>query len=322
MADTITFTAGGQYITVQKPWYGYEVSVHMPIITAEKYPFGYEFRDLFSDGSKDYRVLHTAKFMLPAAQKSDLNDFFRSAQLGRCETVTLSLGATPSGFFPFGPDQGDVGDFTLHLIDRVQGGQLWEPWKYWQDDLSFVMVSAPGYSPAAGASQGTVSIGTVSGLLYPQDGFRPVSHYNHRTDLSVSGVPHSVDGVESGDGWETAWDQVCNTGNAAALIAYLTGASGRAQAIDLTVGSDGYPYGMDKGDSGVYNSQFLGSERTGSEIVLRVRHDGYNRFTIPLSFWLNSRLSIGGGWQDTDGAGVILQDTDGAATIYQDVDAP
>lgn len=307
-----------RYVIVNAPGYGYSVDCVLPIVSPEKHPAGYTFFDRDTLKVNHYRVLNTATWQLPTAQKVALNSFLRDADMGRCENFIMRLGATPTGFFPFGPDYGDVGDFTVRLIGQQQSGIQFSPWRYWQDRLSFVLVTAPAYALPTDVDQGSFEIGSVDGLLFPQNGFKPESRYNHRTDLSISGVPSSIDGLASQDSWESAWEQQCNQSKAAALVSFLTGATGRSAEIAILAGDYYYLYGTDKGSSGLYACHFLGSERQEKKMVLSVRHDGYNRFTIPLRFWFTGLVSAGGSLQDTDGAAVVYQDTDGAETIIQD----
>jgi hypothetical protein len=287
MPGTMIFTAGVTSITINLPIYPYSCELHMPITVVERHPTGYAPGfDADATKASDYRILNTGKWQLPAAQKSALNVFFRDAALGRAETVTLNLGATPTGFFPFGPDKGDSGSFSVRLIAQQQGGMLLSPFKYWQDNISLVLVTAPAFTAGAGTAQGSFQIGTVTGLCYPQNTFAPVSQYNFRTDLSRSGVPHSVDGLTASDAWETQFDQQCNTGNAAALVAYLQVA--RAGDITIISAANYYVFGMDQGGAGTYTTRFLGSSRSKNEIVIKMTCENVNRWTVPLEFWMVS----------------------------------
>jgi hypothetical protein len=272
-------------ITLNNPVGAYSVALHMPITIPEKHPAGYgPAFDADNSGALDYRIIDTATWKLPAAQKAALNGFFRDAALGRAETVKLRLGSTSTGFFPGGPDLGDVGDFTVRVVSQDQGGMLLEPWKYWQDTLALVIVTAPSYTPEAGAAQGSLTIGTVDGLMYPQAGFNAMSRYNLRTDLSRSGVPYSVDGRVAADAWESEWLQRCNNGLAAELVEYL--ATARGGDIDIVSAPNYWVYGADNLAEASYSSRFLGSSRTRNDVVLKMTCEKYNHWSIPLRFAL------------------------------------
>jgi hypothetical protein len=172
-------------------------------------------------------------------------------------------------------------------------------------------------NPTSGDSQGGVDIAGVTGLMYPQNGFKPVSNYNHRTDISRTGTPYSIDGLTSSDSWETTFDLQCNDYKASELIRALSdSATGRAGDVSMFFPNYSYPFGMDQGSGGNYSGKLLGSERTKNEVIIKTRHDRYGQWTIPLSFWMGSKVGVS--LQDVDGAATSLQDTDGALVIYQD----
>lgn len=285
---TMTFTAGANSISVNLPGFGYESELHMPIQIEHAEDGSYSFWDNNELGAADYRLCSTASLQLPPAQKSIMNEFFRNSLKGRCETISLALGSDPTGFFPFLPDKGDIGTFTVRLIDRKQSGMLLRPWKWFQDDIVMIMVSSPAYTAAAGIDQGPFRIGDISGLLFPQEGIKPEPSYQFLTELSRSGVPDSVDAPMAADCWSTSFEQNCNTGKAAALITYLRGR--RTDDIDIEGPSNFYVYGMDQDDSGTYHSKLLGSSFDENEMVLKVKHEYFNRFTIPLSFWMKEKV--------------------------------
>lgn len=288
MSKTIRFTgADGTYIDVNRPSWQYDVDIHMPITISDIEPDGYSFFDVSNNGAYDYRILSTAKLQLPAAQKANLNSFFKSTLKGRCETVTMALGSDPTGFFPFGPDLGDSGTFSVHVLSRTQSGQLLQPWKYWEDDIALVLVPpSPAYTPARGAIQGSLQIGTITGLMAPQAGFNPASNYKYQTLITRTGTPYSQDGREASDFWETSWDQQCNNGNASVLVAFLVSTAGRTADITITTPAAQYPYGSDKLSGGSFVSRFLGSSRSKNEVIIKISHNAYNHFLIPLSFWM------------------------------------
>jgi hypothetical protein len=272
-------------ITLNNPVGAYSCSLRMPITIAEKHPAGYaEPFDADPAGSCDYRVMETATWQLPADQKAALNAFLRNASYGRAENITLRLGATPTGFFPAGPDLGDVGDFVVRVVSQDQGGMLLEPWKYWSDTLALAIVTAPAYTAAAGAAQGSLTIGTVDTLMYPQAGFNPTSRYNVRTDLSRTGVPYSVDGRAATDAWESEWLQRCNNGLAAELVEYLSGA--RGGDIDIVGAANYWIFGADNLAAASYSCKFIGSSRTRNEVVIKMTCEKYNHWSIPLRFAL------------------------------------
>jgi hypothetical protein len=318
---TLQFVSGVNTITIRMPDFGYTTEIHMPIYSAQKHPFGYTFFDVDSTGGSDYRVLSTSNWLLTPAEKSALNGFFNDPDVGRCETVTMRLGASPTGFFPFGPDKGDKGDFTVRLLEQNQGGATYSPLIYFRDELKFIMVTAPAYTPGAQTTEGPFQIGNITGLMPPQIDIKAQSQYNCVQSLSRNGTPYLMDGLNISDSYETSFEQWCNDTNAAALVAYLVNTI-RTEHVDITSGSNYYLFGIDNVSSGTYKCNFLGSEMTKNEIILKLNHNRYNRWTIPLSFCIIDSYPEPAKYQDmTDLSTVLLwQDTTDliGTTLYQD----
>lgn len=128
----VTFTAGANSIQVDMPVYGYTCDIVMPIFSQQDSNGAWSFFDppkSSSDatlGYYDYRTLNTAMWRIPAAQQTLLSAFFQDATLGRGEPIVMMLQAN-SGFYPFGPDKGDTGAFTVQLISQEQSGSLENP---------------------------------------------------------------------------------------------------------------------------------------------------------------------------------------------------
>jgi hypothetical protein len=296
--DTVTFstTAGGSSFTVNRPAWGYEVEIHMPITVSKAADGTYGFFDPVDEdgyaGTYDYRVLSSALWRMTAAQKTNLNAFMRDPALGRAVDFNIDLGETASGFFPGGPDLYDNGTFRVREVSREQSGRQVRPWRWFEDDGALVIVT-PEDDPRdyyTAWSQGKLFIGDIAtGFMYPQDGFKPSAQYSLQTQLLITGVPSSINGPVAGDSWETSFELLCNTKNAAALISYLT--THRTNDMTLQVPAYHDPFGIDQiAFYGTYTAKFLGSERTDREMILRVKHIGHEQFLIPLSFWMKGKL--------------------------------
>jgi hypothetical protein len=220
-----------------------------------------------------------------------MNAFLRNVTSGRAENFILRLGENHTGFYPFGPDRGDYGDFTVRLLTQEQSGCLREPYQWFEDTLSLVMVNfptAPMVFP--GLVQGGMSIGDfATGLMFPQNGINPKVSYNLQTGLGMSGVPNSLDGNLLSDQWECEFELSCNASNTVNTILQLLTVT-RTQDVNIITPAGYFLYGADKGSSGTYTSKFLGSSHDGKELILKVSHIGIDQFSIPLSFWLKEKL--------------------------------
>ena len=298
-------------LTINRPLHEYTAEIHMPIETIKSQIGDWHFFDNDASGSSDYRLC-TMNLELPVIQKQDLNDWIRLDNQGRALPFKMYIdsglsgavaGDASDGFYPFGPDLyavGNSGDTSYSCIvqpvQHEQGGALWQPFRWFEDKLTLLLVSPVSALPVSslcstgGQAQGPLSFGMVSGLMFPQDGFKPKPAYNYDIGVSLAGVPGVVDAVT--DYYETSFEVAANLGNAAALISMLTGitgTSGRANSMTFYAVSNGsqpdpYPFGIDNpsGEEG-FSVHLLGAEKKDNEIVLKITHESYNRFRIPLT---------------------------------------
>jgi len=121
--------------------------------------------------------------------------------------------------------------------------------------------------------------------MFPQDGFKPKTAYNYQVGTSLAGIPNVVDAET--DYYETTFDLAANLGNAALLVNRLTAVIRKAP-FSFSTGSatEAYPFGADFAQgSSPYTVNLLGSDRKDNEIVLKITHESYNRFQIPLNLY-------------------------------------
>jgi hypothetical protein len=230
--------------------------------------------------SHDYRMLRNVEWLINASDMGYLSQFFRNSSYARSSTFELILGSTPTGFFPAGPDLGDVGTFTFRMIETPnQSGVLYRPWKRFTQNMSFVLVSAPSYTPPPQLSEGDFQIGTVSGLLWPQDGIDYDMQYLNTTVTSSSGVPYSLDQSSRDDIFVARFLQQGNLSKMAALVNYLKSASGRTLDISVVAPSGMYFAGIDRGSSDTYTTKLVST-------TLSIEHNRFDGFEVPLEFWV------------------------------------
>jgi hypothetical protein len=215
----------------------------------------------------------------------------------RGETVQMQLGATATGFFPFGPDKGDLGTFTVRILSWTDGPRLYEPLGYATVDVEMVMVTAPSYTPGAATSEGTLQVGTVTTLRYPQQDsdVDPLGQYRTRSDLTRSGAPYVWDLSYAADRWISEWAQPMNSLNAAALTAFLISASGRGSEIDIVSGDGSFLFGIEQTEQinwlggGTYTAKLILGDEDGT--TLKLTAVDVNRWVLPLRWWMTSRAA-------------------------------
>jgi hypothetical protein len=193
---------------------------------------------------------------------------------GRARDWTLTMDSD-SGFFPFGPDKGDVGPFTAAVGCEI-GPALSSPYKMYRNKFSVTNTgSYPAYSAPTTTDTGPLTIGTVTNLRFPRAWY--VAKEVVATDVLTTEGSTSYwrNYGKLGDSWETNFEIRCSTAKAAALLAYLTGtARGGAFSILSTLGS--YPFGRNKSSAGPFDVKLTSP-------ILTVTHQEYNWFNIGLS---------------------------------------
>jgi hypothetical protein len=285
-ADNVTTTS------CKIPEYGYDVEIHLPIHVAEKHPFGYSMFD--AGTAYDYRILSINSILFDVPNHESLVGYFNDATFGRGENVTFQLGATPTGFFPFGADLGDKGNFVCRVLDFQESGVLYSPYKYVNSQWRFVLVSAPAYTLPTEIDQGDLVIDEVSGLMPMQKDVDLEIHRAIRTDLTRDGSPYSVDGVANlkppyARGGEVAFhrditlDLILNKSKAAALLYTIVNSIRTDARTFQTSNYNKAIYGaLDINPDFYLDALFLGSERTENEIIYRIAHETHDRFTMQI----------------------------------------
>lgn len=290
--DTMRLTdmSTGAHIDIYRTQWPYKTEIHAPICISQASDGTYPDNGFFDPGLEyDYRILNMSALMLPASQKINLNAFLNSVSQGRCENFILDLGIDSTGFYPFGIDIGDAGTFIVRVISRTQSGMKTDPWKWFTDEISMVLIDSTGAGSTeglVGRNEGVFYIGDIeNGFIMPDDGYEPESNYNFSTGITVSGVPHSIDNPKSSDYYTTKFTLSSNAYATNELITQLM-TSTRTADIILRAPDSFCMFGVDLiGHAGNYTCKFLGSSKTDKEVVLIIKHIHYDRFETELTFW-------------------------------------
>jgi len=269
---TVTMRLGADSVTIRTPQYRYIALLNMGLHYA-KTTYGYSVWD---DGlGYDYRTCKVSKWLLDSDECQALNAFLTTTSRGL--PFTLDLGDTPSGFFPFGPDYGDCGEFTVQLIDFNLSGILFDPKKFFNASVELRCIAHPTYTPADPIQQGNLRIGRVSGLPTPQVEVSPDCYASTVTVSRRGGALSVIDLGVPADRSETKFELALNTSNAAALVAELQYI--RADDCSIVTPVNSYLFGVPGGGSGTYITKQLSP-------TLNITHQGCNRFSTALNCWL------------------------------------
>lgn len=273
---SIEIHTNGVVYTVSSPEIGYSVQIAVAIQHIPTVPFGY---NLWDNGvARDYRT-SKASFLMSQSDTASLIDIFANKNKGRGISATLRLGAgssAGSGYYPFGPDHGDRGDFDVRILTVDPGPQLEEPWLWYRTVLEMVEESNPAYVLPAEQDEGDVEIGTIDGLRWPTAFPAPGISYGMTTQLTRNGTAYTVDKRADADSYTTNMPMRLRQNKAAALIDHLV-TTVRAANVTITPGaSNGYIFGAQKGE-GPFVCNWL-------DEVVPISHTGWDQFEFPLNF--------------------------------------
>jgi hypothetical protein len=280
-------------VVLPRPEYGYEVEIHFPISQVK----AADGTRSFYCNAPPYRILLASSFIMNPQDKRQLDDFLRITVRGA--GIVLDLGTDPTGFYPFGPDFGDYGQFPCCLTGQTPTGQLFAPFGWFGDDYHLVMTAQPIQTPAyafgSRRRQGDFSITVGSVLLndlpYPENGFTVKNSYSYTTSLSKTGVPSTIDGRNSADNYVSEFELSLYRENAAAMVNAIADTFNNGVSLCTITDCGFYVFGINNGKKGIYDScRFLGSsdDGAGNEIVVKVTHSTFDCFKIPLAFALST----------------------------------
>lgn len=272
----IRFTnAGGSYVDIAPPVYPYQTIISMPLDIER---LDTRLYSVYDHGSGYDRRWCRCTFELTAEQTSTLTAFLitTGATYGRAVELTLEM-ASDVRFFPFGPDQTPVGGFDVSVV--LQPDQRFGDMPLGYGIIHAVIYKSdgawPAYSLPTEVSEGGMTVGTVSGLRFPQEWFSPAVTYGYDVAHTQGAETLFVDRGSGRDAYETACKLTLNESKAAALINYLTGTA-RGSTFSLVTPAGSYAFGVDKADDGTYTVRLI----TGD---LELVHEQYNMFTLPLN---------------------------------------
>lgn len=264
-------------IEIPNPEYGYSVSLVMQIKSFES---GCDWSTFDNGVLHDARILSIPGSLFSKEEYGELTDFLNDQAKGR-RSFEIEL-EDNSGFFPFGPDLGQSGKYKVHLLNRNSHGMQVDPWKYFASEFKFILEEGHGYViNYAARPEGSFRIQDVSGLMFPQSGFKPIIKRGLRCDLTNGRLASAVDvGYNK---YEAEFELLANLPNAARLI-YQIQTAIRGNIFWMNCGKDYWPFDKDKKDSGWFRCKLL--PKNNENLAIDIKHIEYDQFRIPLYVWL------------------------------------
>jgi hypothetical protein len=271
MTTKITFTSNDSTAQILTPQWGYQAVISMSM---SAFRGGAGEISWWDNGSTYDTRRCKASFKLNATDAGAIDTFLTDPARGRGADITLSLGSTGSGFFPFGPDKGDRGNFVIRETAYSAGGQLHSPWLWWSADLEMAMVSSPTYNLPSQSDDGNLQVGNVTGLRYPQAGYEPSAQYAVTNIITRGGQGYSVDRGQSGDVYETGFKLSGSQAKISAVVNHLVNTV-RGDNFNIVTQAKNFPLGRAKQESGTFQVKLASPD-------LVVTHTGFDKFELDL----------------------------------------
>lgn len=283
---SVTFTKGIYSITVDNPILGYTAAVKLPLWFSERangmvgvHDAGVQYNNRICD----------CVFQLNATDTLALVEFFNNPGKGRGNEVSMVL-PSGNGWYPFAPDFGDIGTFTVKVMNLKQGKQLMEPMRWFETSLQIVMITPPTIvNPfPTPVDYGTIQIGTVTALRYPETLFDSLHIMSINERVLFGGGVGAIDLGPTGDSYRVTFTLNAARQKMAELINYfavtLRDTDNKTYlTTTITTTDNQFIYGVEKSGSGAYTSLLLTKD-------LIITHEAYNLFSVDLTFLMQEKL--------------------------------
>lgn len=271
----MVLSRAGSSITIDAPLYGYSVEIELAFTVAR---FIGRFSSVDYGSSYDHRMLVASTHWLNESTATALYAFLRE---NRGEDVSLILGDDPTGFFPFGPDLGDKGTFSVYVDDCKGEGITDNPFRHFAPELRLKLRSAPAYTIPGPTDEGNLEFCGVK-FRWPQEGVSPELERSLTQGYTRTGVPFSVDLGSGGDVVTTELKLESGAANISYILSVLT-AEGRTGDLPLNGAEHHWLCGPENGSSGSYLTRLIDNK-------LVITHDRCNSFSMPVKLWMREKL--------------------------------
>ena len=262
-------------IAITPPVYPYTSTIIFPWQRVNKAGGRVDFWD---NGSSYDKYVCTCTFLLKESDAETLLAFVSVDDASNARGDILTLDISGGGFFPFSPLRGDVGPFTIEILDAAQTGSFTSgPYKHYRITLIFANAGAfPSYTLPTEVDDGSFGIGTVTDMRFPPGGFTQEISYAVGAKHTAGNTVYKNDKTSSADVYNNKFNLTTNVSKMAATLNYLVN-TGRTGDITLTGATDHFPFGRQKGGSGSFAARLLTSE-------LEVLHNNFDNFSCQMGW--------------------------------------
>ena len=177
-------------VVLPAPNFGYTVTIQVGMIVQRLGDGSYTFWD---NGMLFEKRTLLCEWFLSLADTSSLIEIFRDSAKGRGEEVEFRLGGTPTGFFPFGPDKGDTNIFKFVPLRINPKASVGHPPDFFNVECEFLNTGDfPTYTIPAATNEGSLTIGSINNLRYPDNMHEQDIEYAIETQSTESAGSASV----------------------------------------------------------------------------------------------------------------------------------
>ena len=269
--EKIALHSGSVNISIDPPLFDYTTNIILPYEITELDCGSFSIYDMGTQFDKRECI---CKFELSEQESASLNEFIQDT---RGQTVDIVL-PSDSGVFIAGPDKGDSGSFPCVIESAGHEGMQSEPFRYFADKLHIRFTGDyPSYALPSEVPDGSMSIGSINDLRFPEAMFQPDQMYAYYVEMTEDSSVKTVDRGDLADHVTTQFIQRCNNSKAAALINEIV-ATIRTNQTTITAQNEHFPFGIVHGDDQSFDT-FIIQDR------ISIRHVRYNEFQFTLSLF-------------------------------------
>lgn len=280
----IQLESDGYQYDVAPPLYGYTTTIELPFDYQQNQDGALFVYDHGADYDKRYC---DCKFILDNTDSFWLSTFIKLyVELAPSQWNFGSIylrGESGNGFFPFGADKGDIGDFQIKLYYNDIACIVNKQYNLPEFNLRIYNDGAyPSYTFVSDTTyNGGGTIGTITNIRYPQDWYSNVKKAPFTFIQQLEGGLQQVFKIKYGQQhYTTEFDLVCDTAKAQRLIDYFTNTiRGSTFSInsEFALNLFGYDFASDI-------AQFCTGIRLFQDKII-ITHESSNRFRITLKFY-------------------------------------
>jgi hypothetical protein len=264
----------GTNYTFNNPLLGYTIDYHLSTKISKTANNQYSIWD---NGVAYDKIILNCTWLLNLSEAADFSDIFSDYLKSRGSLIDIIV-TTGSGFYPMGSQNGDNGTYTFIVVGYDQQSTTGNPSNQIYFNLKLQATGTiPSYTPDSNINVGSLSVGTIDNLRYPDAYHTPDYSINFVAQATEDSSYYLIDRL-SGDKYESELNLVLPQSNMANLINYLKNTV-RGNAVNIVTPANSYMFGIENSSTATYSCKLI-------QDVITQKHELYNRWSTTLKFSL------------------------------------